>query len=699
MAKRPQKKRRPTEIDRAAASTQMPRAGALEQPWWRREWLWGLLLVAAVFLAYQPVWRAGFIWDDDMHVTANPCIVGPLGLKEIWTTSAARICPLVLTTFWVEHALWGLHPLPYHLINVFMHAAGALALWRVLRSLQVPGAWLGAALWALHPVQAETVAWITELKNTQSGLFYLLSILFFVKGLKAGATGDRRGDRWNYAWTLLFAALAMTSKSSTVVLPVVLCLCGWWVEGRWRGRNLAKVAPLVLMAALACAVSMWTQGLDAAADPSPARSGPERLVTAGRVVWFYLGKLLWPHPLIFIYPRWTIHADRGLSYVPLVALVLVLLVLWRGRQSWARPYFFALAYFVTALLPVLGLVDHYFLRYSFVGDHFQYLASMGPLALAGAGITTALGSLTKANRFLEPAVGGALLVTLGVLTWSRGAIYHDSETLWRTTIAQNPACWMARDNLGAALLLNGRLTEAEDDFNQALRIKPDDATTHFNLGSAFFHEGRFSEAIDQFEQDLQIKPRDAEARDCLGDALLSAGRATEAMEQYEQALQIKPDDAKIHYPLAVALLKTGHPSEAIDQFEQTLRLNPDDAEAYNKLGAALFQTGQVPEAMEQYEQALRLKPDFAEAYYNLANALRQTGRVSEAIDQYQQALRVSPDFAEAHNNLGGALQMAGRLTEAMDQYEQALRLKPDLVSARNNLARLRALQQAVPSKP
>ena len=175
-------------------------------------------------------------------VTANPCIVGPLGLKEIWTTSAADICPLTLTTFWVEHALWGLAPLPYHLINVFMHGGCAVVLWRVLRSLHLPGAWLGAALWALHPVQVESVAWITELKNTQSGLFYLLTILFFVRGLK-----DANGRRWNYGRVLLFAAMALASKSSTVVLPVILCLCAWWVEGRWHWRNLAKTAPIFLM--------------------------------------------------------------------------------------------------------------------------------------------------------------------------------------------------------------------------------------------------------------------------------------------------------------------------------------------------------------------------------------------------------------------------------------------------------------------
>ena len=203
--------------------------------WFRRDWFWGLLLILLVLLAYTPVWNAGFVWDDGVMLTANPCIVGPLGLKEIWTTSAADICPLVITTFWVEHALWGLAPLPYHLANIVMHGACAVALWRVLRSLRVPGAWLGAALWALHPVQVESVAWITEMKNTESCLFFLLSIFFFVKWLNARDLNGRNRGAWYYALSLLFAALAMAGKSSTVILPVVLCLCAWWIEGRWLG--------------------------------------------------------------------------------------------------------------------------------------------------------------------------------------------------------------------------------------------------------------------------------------------------------------------------------------------------------------------------------------------------------------------------------------------------------------------------------
>jgi len=264
MAKRSKKKKkaRSSEIPAKAAGAA---TAALRMPsWLSGDWIFGLLLVFAIIITYSPIWHAGFIWDDRSIVTENHVIVGPLGLKEIWTTSAADICPLTLTTFWLEHKLWALAPLPYHLVNVAMHAACAVALWRVLLSLRVPGAWLGAALWALHPVEVESVAWVSEMKNTQSCLFFLLSILFFVRWLKARDSKTRIGGDWSYAFMLLFAAMAIASKSSTVILPVVLCLCAWWMEGRWQWQNLKKVGPIFLMSLVAGVVSIWTQKLQLA---------------------------------------------------------------------------------------------------------------------------------------------------------------------------------------------------------------------------------------------------------------------------------------------------------------------------------------------------------------------------------------------------------------------------------------------------
>ncbi|HEV3271127.1 MAG TPA: tetratricopeptide repeat protein [Candidatus Methylacidiphilales bacterium] len=511
-------------------------------PWFNRDWLWGVILVLAVILTYQPVWYAGFVWDDDVYITANPCIIGPLGLKEIWTTSAADISPLTFTTFWVEHALWGLAPLPYHLVNVLLHGTCAVLLWRVLRSLRVPGAWLGAALWALHPVQVESAAWITETKNTQSGLFFLLSILFFVRWLRAEEPDKRTGGGWNYALTLLFAAMAMASKSSTVVLPIVLCLCAWWIEGRWQWRNMARVVPIFLMSLAAGALSMWTQGLHLAMTPDPrwVRTWPERLAAAGDAVWFYLGKLVWPHPLITIYPRWQIDAGQWVSYLPLLAVIIVLFVLWLRRESSLRPVFFVFAYFLVALLPALGLVDNPIFRYSLVFDHLQYLAGMGPLALVGAGLARFSNFPVSGKPRLPSLLGAGLLLVLAILSWQRTWVYESRESLWTDTLAGNPDSLAGHGNLGNVLLQKGRVDDAIAQYQTALKINPNDALAHFNLGNAFSQKGHLDEAIAEYQKALAISPNHADAHNNLGIALAKKGEVDEAIAQFQEALRLNP---------------------------------------------------------------------------------------------------------------------------------------------------------------
>jgi tetratricopeptide (TPR) repeat protein len=590
--------------------------------WSTRDWLLGSILVLALFLAYQPVWLAGFIWDDDSVVTGNPVIIGPLGLKEIWTTHAADICPLVLTTFWVEHALWGLNPLPYHLVNIMLHAACAILLWRVLLALQIPGAWLGAALWALHPVQVQTAAWITEMKNTQSGLFYLLSILFFIRALKAQAVDPPRSWKGCYGLTLLFAALAMASKSSTVVLPIVLGLCAWWVEGRWQWRNAARLAPIALMAIVPCALTLWTQKLLGQGPETLfwARSWPERVATAGGAIWFYLGKLLWPHPLVFIYPRWAITASSWISYLPLLAAAILLVILWRNRETWVRPCFFAFAYFVGALLPVLGLVDGFFWRYSLVGDHFQYLASMGPLALFGAGLTRLAEFALPGKPMIQSRLAAGLLLVLGMLSWQRTWVYENLETLWTDTLAHNPTSWMAHNNLGDVYLQQGKLDAAKAEYQNALAIDPQEVNARSNLGIILAQQGRPDAAIIQFQEALKIRPNFGRALNNLAATLQAEGRLDEALAVYQEAEPINPYYPQIHFNLGNILLQKARLDAARAEFQKALDLDAADGPARQKLGIVLLRQGHFEEAIAQFQQTLRLQPDDAETRKNLAAA-------------------------------------------------------------------------------
>ncbi len=657
---------------------------------WRRDWFWALLLIAFVFIAYAQVFRAGFIWDDESHLTQNPCVVGPLGLKEIWTTTQAVYYPLVLTTFWALHKFFALNPLPYHLLNISFHVASAILLWRILQVLQVRGAWLGAALWVLHPVMVQSVAWVTELKNTESCVFYLLSIFFFLKWEDQGAavsrplaqrrTGDRRP--LVFALSLLFFLLATLSKPSVVMLPVVLALCVWWMRGRIRWRDTLALAPFALISVVASAWTIWEQRFHAGAvGPDWVQTFPERLIIAGKAIWFYLGKLVWPHPLIFIYPRWQIDSSELTAYLPLLAVLSGLLVLWLVRAKWTRAIFFAAAYYVSSLFPVLGFFDVFFFRYSFVSDHFQYLASMGPLALAGAAIVTAVGrfgelrkpsradtaalqfsgdiAVVRSKSFLLPAIPGIFLLSLVFLTWRQTAVYHDLVTLYTATLQKNPGCWMAHYNLGIILREQGDVDQALKHYRQAFALRPNYAEAHYNLARCLVETGQLDDAIEHYEKALKINPADPETHNNLGVTLFGIGRVDDAIVHYQKALAIWPGYAAAACNLANALIVRQLP-------------------------------GDLDDAIARYSMCLAQTPGQAEAQYNLASALLRKGRTDEAIEHLQKTLQLAPENADAHANLGSAFLAKGRPREAGAEYRNALRISPENVAALSNLAWLLA---------
>jgi tetratricopeptide (TPR) repeat protein len=561
-----------------------------------------LLLVAAVCVAYARVWHAGFIWDDDDHLTNNPCIIGPLGFSAIWTSSKAVYYPLVLTTFWVEHLIWGLNPLPYHVVNVLVHAADAVLLWLTLRRLKVQGAWLGAALWALHPVQVESAAWITELKNTQSCFFYLLAIIFFLKWLalaEAPDAGHVEGfpRARAYGMALLCATLAILSKSSTVMLPVVLGLCWWWMDGRWRMRNIPWLVPFFMVSAGASLWTIWEQKYaNHALGAEWSQSTAQRAIVAGKDVWFYLWKLAWPHPLTFIYPVWTTDASRVTEFFPLAAVIVALLLLWLGRKGAWRPVFFAMAYFAISLFPVLSFFNVYFFRYSFVGDHFQYLASIGPLALAGAGIAAGAKWLRLDKGPVYPAVAGALLVVLAMLTWLQCGVYFNLETLWRRTLADNPNAWIAHFNLGNILMREGRLDDAVAEFREHLRLKPDSEDGIGNLANVLAIQGHTDEAIGEYQTLLQVDPDSVLGNGDYALVLLRRGKVDEAITHAQKAVELARhtdengeghNDAAMLRILAVTYARAGRYPEAIESAKMALQRA--ESQSNMTLAAALTQ--------------------------------------------------------------------------------------------------------------
>jgi tetratricopeptide (TPR) repeat protein len=552
---------------------------------WKHTWLCGLLLAAITIIAYARACRGEFLWDDDANIINNLTLRSLAGLRQIWLRPGAtqQYYPVTHTSFWVEYHLWGARPAGYHVTNILLHALSAVLLWKILRRLKVPGAWLGAALFALHPVGVESVAWITERKNTLASVFYLGSLLaglsFWLPELApssaapvtAAEPASKGHGPWKFYWlTLALYLCALGSKTATIGLPAVILLLVWWKRRKIAWREVFPLLPLVAAATVLGLITLWVEKNDLGAAGKGWEFSPlERCLLAARIFWFYLDKLAWPHPLMFMYPRWTIQIWNPLAWLPVVALAAGLAILWWKRKTWGRPGLVAAGYFIIMLIPVMGFFNVYFFKFSFVCDHFQYLACMGPLALAAAGITAGLQHFRKRVTLLVPAL---LLLGLGALTWRQTGVYQNRETLWRDTLAHNPDSSMAHNNLGFVLLATGRAAEAIAQFQLALQSEPDNAEAHNNLGTILLRADKVDEAMQQFQMALQIKPGYSAARVNLANALLQMGRVNEAIQDYQMALQIAPDDMAAHVNLADALFHQGRAQEAAAHYETAINL-------------------------------------------------------------------------------------------------------------------------------
>jgi protein O-mannosyl-transferase len=609
---------------------------------WDRDWFRGLLLVAAVVFAYQPVWNAGFIWDDDLYVTHNRLLTAPDGLKRIWFSldSPSQYFPLTYTTFRLERALWGLNPAGYHWGNLLLHAANALLVWRLVRRLQVPGAWLAAAIFALHPVQVESVAWIAERKNVLSLCFSLLSLLAWVEFVEERP----KPARSLYGLALIFYALALCSKATACTLPAALLLVLWLGRKPIDRFRLAQLVPFVALGAGMGLLAMWWERYHQGTEGSHfSLSLLDRLLIASRALWFYAGKLVWPMNLTFSYPRWTVNPGNPFAYSWLAAGASLAGLIYYARRFVGRGTAVALLFYAVTLSPLLGFIMLYTFTYTFVADHYQYVASIGPIALAGAGLALAAGRWGGGKRFLKTVFVGALLLTLGGLTWRQAGDYRDLETLWRRTLARNPGSYLAHESLGSMLSHQGKVDEALPHLRQALELHPDSAEAHYNLGVALEASGQTDEAMAQFQKTLELQPGHFLARNNLGLVFLKTGRLGEAIAQFQKALEIQPNSPRAGNNLGMALAQKGLVDGAIDQFRKVLEIRPDDAETHYNLGVVLARSGRLDEAITRFQAAIALHPDYADAHYNLGLALAQTGRTDEAIAQFKKALRIKPD--------------------------------------------------------
>lgn len=636
--------KRPASIPDAAAAA--PESGR-----WPLGAVFALIFVATL-AAYFPALTGDFLWDDMGHVT-NPELQSWRGLWRIWfeVGTTQQYYPLLHSAFWLEHRLWGDATTGYHLINILQHAAAATLFGVLLRRLldrkafhsgsvatghergRYPGAeWFAAGLFLLHPVCVESVAWICEQKNTLSLLFYLGAALAYLRF--DGARSPRR-----YALASLLFACALLTKTVTASLPAALLVVFWWQRGRLEWRR--DVVPLLPWFAMGAGSGLFTAHFERVligAQGADFNLGAmDRLVLAGRVFWFYLGKLVCPIDLVFVYPRWHIDATVWWQWLfPVAALGLLAGLTWWSRRT--RGPLAAALLFGGSLFPVLGFVNVYPFIFSYVADHFQYLASLAVFALTGAGLSL----LPRSAGRISAAVLAAIF---GILSWNQASAYRDDVTLYEATLRKNPDAWLAHHNLATILVGEGRPDAALPHIERTLMLRPDYPEALNNFGDCLRQLGRPSEAIVPLERAIKLQPRYAEAHNNLGAVFMALGRTEEGRAEFETAVQLQPDHATAQLNLGQALASAGRIREATPHFVRAVELNPSNSSAQLQLGTALAMQTRYADALPHFQAALEVDPESADAHLRLAMTLRALGREAEAAGHYREAIRLNPTLA------------------------------------------------------
>ncbi|MBF0286264.1 MAG: tetratricopeptide repeat protein [SAR324 cluster bacterium] len=610
-----------------------------------------LLTVAAYWMATQ----AGFIWDDDDYIIDNLLLQTLDGLWRIWsTTETPQYYPLVFTTFWIEYQLWELQPQGYHIINILLHALNACLIGYILQLLKVKGAWWIAAIFAVHPVHVESVAWITERKNVLSGLFYLLAFLYYCHF-------NMQGKRRCYWISLGLFVMALLSKTVTSTLPVVLVLMLHYQNKRWRRLDLYHLAPFFLMALGMGLLTIWLEKTHVGASGAEFDfSWVQRLTVACRALLFYAQKLLIPYPLMFNYPRWEL--DIGLwhnlsSLFTVVLLAGAFFGIWKSRY---QPITYPVAYYGITLFPALGFFNVFPFRYSFVADHFQYLASLGLLILyvqtgiwfanqASFALKKAAEALSfvkmpeqQLKRFCANGMMMILLLILGCLTWKQTLIYKNLETLWEDTIAKNPHSWMALINLGAVYMERNQNQTAIEYFNRAIEINSSNSEAYIDRGLAYLNLRQYSNALEDHSRAVEIDPK-------YHRAYMMRGLTYFHLQQYAKALQ---------------------------DYNQTIVMDPANALAYNHRGALYNRLKQYELALQNLNRSIQLDSHNSSAYINRGIVYIHQQQYEHAMNDFNQAVQLAPDEPDVYQNRGSLFLLIRQYKQAMADFDKVVALNP-----------------------
>ena len=647
-----------------------------------------LLLIFATLAVFWQVHDYDYIYlDDPGYVTENPRVQEGLSRKNIvWAFATSHMgfwIPLTWLSFMLDFELYGLNPGGYHLTNLFLHIANTLLLFLVLKRItQCP--WRSgfvAALFALHPLRVESVVWVAERKDVLSTLFWMLTMLAYVRY-------SERSRPYQYLLALLAFTLGLMAKPMLVTLPFVLLLLDYWPLGRLQLRLTAgeidsqsrdsgsliftliwEKLPFFALAG-ACSVITYLAHQSAGyIQTSDVLSFGVRLANAVVAYVAYIWKMIWPQNLAIFYPP---SIESLLTWQTAGAgLLLLLITITFMRAGRHRPYLVVgWLWYLGTLVPVIGLVQA---GSQAMADRFTYVPLIGLFIIIAWGVPDLLHGWRHQRVFLGVAAS-ILVLVLMFCTWGQVQHWRNNITLFEHALCVTDNNFLAHNNLGEKLAQQGKMGRATFHFSEALRIRPDLAGVQNNMGNALVSQRRFDEAIVHYSEALRIQPNYADAHNNLAIALASLGRLNEATLHYYEVLKLKPNSAETHNNLGVALVKLGKDQAAIGHYTKALEIEPRYAEARNNLGNVLTDRGMLKEAAVQFTKALEVKPTYWKAHNNLGVALARQGKLKEAIDHFEEALRLKPDFGQARNNLNVALQEVSRGAEAPAPYQQRTNL-------------------------
>ena len=613
---------------------------------WRRDSLAFAVLALVAATSHFPAVLGGFVWDDIIF-TKSEAVRSWSGIWGIWfdpggtygggSLAEAHYWPLLYTTFWLEHKLWGYDPTGYHAVNILLHFANTALLWRLLARLAVPGAWVAAAVFAAHPLHAEPVAWIIARKDLLSGLFYLAAAMTWLRFVEAPRPRL-------YAAALALFVAGMLCKSVAVTLPAALVIIQWWKRGRVTRDDMLRLTPFFLVGlAVAVADTLFYRNIESV---SLGYSFAERALIASRALWFYAGKLLWPTELAVIYPHWNVDAADPLAWGYAAAALLAVAALWALRRRIGRGPLACVLFFAAALSPVLGFIDYGYMQFSFVADRYQYVAGIGIITLFAAAAARGSRKLPAAAGRAAAVAFLAVLALLGAATWNHSGVFRDGFTLLNHIVSLNPEARGVQRDLGIWSLEQNRLGEAETWLRRAVETDPRDGKARIGLGKVLKRRGQVEESLEQYRAAAEADPSRVRAWVGLYDSLYLLKRHGEVISGIERVFELRPDleaDAALHYLLGLSLRKTGRHDESLRSLRRATEINPEFADAHANMAVSLYRLDRHEEAVSSVRKAFELQPELEEKavlHRFLGLSLHKTGRHAEAEKHLRRAREI-----------------------------------------------------------